>query len=263
MNSKEYIASGIIESYVLGIATEAERKEFEELCAQYPEIAEARMAFERSLEERLLADAPPPPFHLKGLVEEKLMQAQTGASADQEVTETPVRRMNPWKWVAAASLLLLAGAAWWGYDANRKYQELRASAPSIDTAAQRDLRARNEALEARLQAMESDAQMLARSDMKMASLKTGEMYATIFWDTTSKDVYMLVGNMPQPANDKQYQLWALLNGKPIDLGMIEVKKERMLYQMKNVREAQAFAITLEPRGGSPQPTSNPIVVRNL
>ncbi len=263
MNIKEYIASGIIESYVLGIATELERKEFEELCVQYPEVTEARNAFEQSLEERLLADAPAPPFHLKGLVEEKLVQVQTSASSDEEVSETPVRRMNPWKWVAAASLVLLAGAAWWGFDSNRKYQELRASAPATDTAALHNLTARNQELETRLQSMERDAQMLAKSDMKMASLKSGDMYATIFWDTTSKDVYMLVGNMPQPASDKQYQLWALLNGKPIDLGMIEVKQERMLYQMKNVRDAQAFAITLEPKGGSPQPTSNPIVVRNL
>jgi hypothetical protein len=54
VNVKEYIRSGVIESYVLGLATEAERQEFEQMCAAYPEVAEARDAFERSLEEQLM-----------------------------------------------------------------------------------------------------------------------------------------------------------------------------------------------------------------
>jgi anti-sigma-K factor RskA len=45
--------------------------------------------------------------------------------------------------------------------------------------------------------------------------------------------------------------------------MIEVKQQRLLYRMKNVQNAQAFAITLEPKGGSNQPTTAPIAVSNL
>jgi anti-sigma-K factor RskA len=61
---------------------------------------------------------------------------------------------------------------------------------------------------------------------------------------------MLINNLPQPATDKQYQLWALMDGQPIDLGFIEldVQQKRLLVKMKNVQNAQAFAITLEQRG---------------
>ena len=34
MNVKEYIQSGVVESYVLGLATDAEQKEFEQACAE-------------------------------------------------------------------------------------------------------------------------------------------------------------------------------------------------------------------------------------
>ncbi|MGZ8510306.1 MAG: hypothetical protein ACXWWA_08015, partial [Chitinophagaceae bacterium] len=61
MNVKEYIQSGIVESCVLGLATDAERQEFEQFCVDYPEIAEARDAFERSLEKQLLHDGVQPP----------------------------------------------------------------------------------------------------------------------------------------------------------------------------------------------------------
>jgi hypothetical protein len=62
----------MIESYVLGLASETERQEFEALCRQYPEIAEARNRFELQLEEGLLADAPAPPAFLK----DKLFKAK-------------------------------------------------------------------------------------------------------------------------------------------------------------------------------------------
>ena len=107
--------------------------------------------------------------------------------------------------------------------------------------------------------------MLHKPDVKMAAMRgisDPAMYATIYWDTTSKDVYLMVNNLPQPASDKQYQLWALLNGKPIDLGVF-ARQERLLTKMKNVQNAQAFAITLEPKGGSQSPTSNPIVLSKL
>ena len=62
-------------------------------------------------------------------------------------------------------------------------------------------------------------------NMKMAAMKgmpeSPASFATVFWDTTSKDVYLVVNNLPKPASDKQYQLWALFDGKPIDLGMID------------------------------------------
>ena len=91
-------------------------------------------------------------------------------------------------------------------------------------------------------------------------------FANIYWDTTTKDVYLLVNNMPTPANNKQYQLWALLNGNPVDLGVIDtsVWQEKLLVKMKGVQDAQAFAITLEPKGGSPSPTMDAMyVVGNL
>ncbi len=47
MNVNEYTKRAI-ESYVLGLATEAEQQEFEGSCKQYPEIAQAKLEFELS-----------------------------------------------------------------------------------------------------------------------------------------------------------------------------------------------------------------------
>ena len=55
--------------------------------------------------------------------------------------------------------------------------------------------------------------------------------------------------------DKQYQLWALKDGQPIDMGVFDpVTPEDGLLEMGRVPGADAFAVTLEPRGGSANPT---------
>ena len=54
MNVKNYILSGVIESYVLGLSTETEQQEFEVLYKQYPQIAQAKLDFELSVETLLM-----------------------------------------------------------------------------------------------------------------------------------------------------------------------------------------------------------------
>jgi len=260
MNVKEYISSGIIESYVMGLASEAERQEFEANCLQYPEIAEARNAFEIALEDQLLGDAVPAPVSLKGQIEERIKSSSIETTISETEEEgTPVRRIGIWKWVAAASLILTAGSIYWAITTNKKYQDLQAKNRELQNQVQQSTAQMNE--------VQDDLDKLRNHPMKTAALKSGDnsAYAIVYWDTVSasKDVYLMINNLPQPASDKQYQLWALLNGQPIDLGMIEVKQQRLLYRMKNVQNAQAFAITLEPKGGSDQPTTPPIAVSNL
>ena len=116
--------------------------------------------------------------------------------------------------------------------------------------------------------MEADAKAIHRSGVKMARMDgtaiSPQSDATVYWDTTSHDVYLMVNNLPAPASDQQYQLWALLDGKPIDMGMLEIsEKPLQLYRMKNAQNAQAFAITLEKKGGNPTPKGPMYVIGKL
>ena len=256
MNVKEYIQSGVVESYVLGLATDAERHEFERACTDYPEIAEARNSFERSLEQQLMQDAVQPPAFVKEKIFEAIRPAITEDGSQEEVYEAPVRRMNVWKWVAAASLILLAGASYWAFTTNEKYNDVVAKQTTIE----KELQQKNN----ELAAIQQDAAIMQKHGVKMAALKgtsnAPQALTTVFWDSTNKDVYLFVNNLPQTPSDKQYQLWALLDGKPIDLGMLDVKEKRLLVKMKNVQNAQAFAITLEQKGGSVNPTMEAMYV---
>ena len=107
MNINEYISSGIIESYVLGLASPEERAEFEALCAQYPELVAARNSFEISLEKQLQEQAIAPPAGIK----EKLMLTIQDISGGESkliamnTTETSRRSSPMLRFVAAASII--------------------------------------------------------------------------------------------------------------------------------------------------------------
>ena len=103
--------------------------------------------------------------------------------------------------------------------------------------------------------VEKDLAMLGQNpNIKMATMKEMEIspasFATVYWDTTSK-TYLLVNNLPKPASNKQYQLWALLDGKPIDVGIISndffISQKQILLRMKNASGARAFYYAGEKR----------------
>jgi anti-sigma-K factor RskA len=60
--------------------------------------------------------------------------------------------------------------------------------------------------------------------------------------------------MPQLPSDKQYQLWALIDNKQKSLGVFDATDQNIILKMDSTKKAQAFAITIEKRGGKPTPT---------
>jgi anti-sigma-K factor RskA len=89
--------------------------------------------------------------------------------------------------------------------------------------------------------------------------KQNGFMTTLFWEKSTKDVYILTNKLPPPSPGKQYQLWALVDGKPVDAGMLDLNCQGAC-KMKNIQKAQAFAITLEKKGGNPTPTMEQMFV---
>jgi len=253
VNIQEYISSGIIESYVLGLASVEERSEFETMCAQYPEVLQARISFELILERKAMQNATNPPAGVK----EKILDEIQSSGKLVTMSSTPIRKMNWLKYAVAACLILLAGSLYWNVSLYNKNKKLQIN---YDTSM------------AKLDMMEKDSRILQQNpNVKMAAMTGMEVspnsFATVYWDTTSKDVFLLVNNLPKPASDKQYQLWALLDGKPVDAGMVDdeyfIQQNKLLIRMKNMQNAQAFAITLEKKGGNPTPQGAMYVMGKL
>jgi anti-sigma-K factor RskA len=77
----------------------------------------------------------------------------------------------------------------------------------------------------------------------------------VHWNQDQKLAYIEVKYLPPPPAGKQYQLWAIVKGKPTDMGVLTLEPgENILKTVPFIANAQAFAVTLEDIGGSPVPT---------
>lgn len=271
MNTREYIQSGIIESYVLGMASPAEAAELEQLCLQYPEIKQALTNFELALEANTLAKAVAPPPHLKQqiftalqseFISEKNKVVEKTQALVTPLNETPVVKMNQSsRFLAAASIILLVISGGMNIYFYSKFKETTQQYQAL-VLEKNTLQANNQIMQTKSLDMYNSMQMMTDPNMKkvsMPGIAGKEMnYATVFWDMKSKDVYILPNKLPQPASGKQYQLWAIVDGKPVDAGVLSDCAG--LCKMKNIPAASMFAITLEKSGGSETPTLSEMYV---
>lgn len=267
MNVKEYIASGIVESYVLGLATKEEMAEFERMCAAHSEVRLAREAFEEQLEHYAIQNGVKPPAQLQSKIfaelevaSEKLRSNSHTGTDSITMQEAPVATMRWWKYAAAAAIILFVASA----ALNIYFLDQFKTYKNLYMASRTELATNQRVMQTKLTDYEHSLQILRDTNMAVIPLKgtavSPESLATIYWDTRSKDVYLFVNNLPVPASGKQYQLWAIVNGQPVDAGMLDWNDSNAVAAMKNITTAQAFAITLENAGGSPTPNTEAMYV---
>jgi anti-sigma-K factor RskA len=83
--------------------------------------------------------------------------------------------------------------------------------------------------------------------------------AKVFWDTKSQQWAIYIFDLPAPPSDKDYQLWYVTQNAKISAAVFRTNEQgQSVLKLTLPPEAlvglAATAVTLEPRGGSPQPT---------
>lgn len=263
MTIQEYISSGIVESYVLGLASSEERDEFERMCAAHAEVRAAREAFEIQLEEHALKNAVRPPAQVRSklFAEIEIEQQKKGIANTSINKPAPVLSIQPWwRYVAAASIILLLTSTALNFyffsqfkSTERLYNDVLARNQEMAQSL-KATEARYSQYEEAFRKMNDPAMILVRMQGSLvATSPDSSSLATVFWDSKSKDVYLQIKKMPLPSSDLQYKLWAIVDGVPVDAGVFDLDTDKPLVVMKNIPRAQAFAVTLEKKGGSSSP----------
>ncbi len=278
MSNQDYISSGIIESYVLGLAEPEEREAFERMCAGHSDIREAREAFEVSLEQYALLNQMQPSQNLKSRIfaaidiEKDQQGDRTGALPFDRQTANPAKgkavivSSGGWQryFAAAAAVLLLLSTGLNFYFFN-KYKSYNTLYDQL-VANQTELASHDRIMQTRLLEYEKAMGTMKDPNMEIVKMPANpkgpdpQSLTTVYWDTVTRDVYLSVNQLPVPTQNEQYQLWALVDGKPVDAGVFNLNEGPGLIKMKNIPKAQAFAITLEKKGGSPTPTMEKLYV---
>lgn len=267
MNKEDIISSGLLELYAMGLASPEEIQQVEDWVKQYPEIKQELNAIEMSLESYAQAHAIAPSASVKDKILAQISQDDQKnilhvSSIDYDATApSKVYRIPAFfKFAAAAIFILLIGSVVLNYSYYTKYQsaskELQVAQQKIDQQDQANL------------AMKNDINVITDRNSLPVVLKgtpnAPNALAKIFWMKNTGDVYVDPSNLPAVPEGKQYQLWAIIDGKPVDGGMISTEKGIYhIQKMKSFGHADAFAITLEKTGGSPTPQGEMYVISKI
>ena len=289
MNTKEYIESGIIESYVLGASTVGESTEVERLALEYSDIYTEIESVRNTLESYVLQYEKEPPAFLK----DKIMAEIFSAPLSADRFQSAVNRGH-----SAIGTDQLAGDS---NQSSANSQPLSVNINQIDENSREIIGLNNSASqrsifrmaaswvllalsiggniwffknwknsEDKLVALETQNQVLAQEGKALKASYNEEVAilqnpnfkvirllgqkespnatALVYFDKTKQAVYLSALKLPQAPTGKQYQLWAIIDGKPVDAGMIDGTSN--ILKMKSLTNAVAFAISLENTGGS-------------
>ncbi len=279
MDVQRYISSGIIESYVVGLVSEQEAREVESAIAQYPEVKTAVEACRQDMERYVEMYAIKPPKAIRNrileaienetspegeaLLPEELREPQSEGPAFK-MPALKVTKSQLWIYTALLMVALLTISIIFNVIYARDYKEYHDKYTALQ-AGQETLNTEMLAWQAKVQALEQELSLLKDPGFKWTRLSgTGKhagQLATVGWNPQSKQVYLLALTLPEPGPDQQYQLWAIINGKPVDAGVFDMSgKQHSLQKMKEVTAVQVFAITLGKKGGSPTPATDQVFV---
>lgn len=266
----------------MGLATEQEAKLVADMVARYPEVKSELLAIEESMEEFDQRNAVEPPAHLKSQIIGKISDNELRISDSRSATVVSgvvgkkeaekvrtlegstygqAKQNNFYKYAAAIAFILLIGGAWYIVQLSSMLNESNSQLMSMKGAL-REARVSDSLvtlMEQQLTAANKELNILKSPSMKVIELKGMEVApdakAMAYANTSSGEVYLEIMNLPPAPEGMQYQFWGIVDGKPVDAGMIPLEENELagIHPMKTIPNSQAYAISLEPKGGSQQP----------
>jgi anti-sigma-K factor RskA len=264
MDIQSYISSGIIERYALGLCTVAESSELESLALQHPEIGKEVDEIRRSLESYAEAHTKRPPAALKERLMESISVSPNSISTSAPVKirslpgDTPTSQ-SYLKYAVAASLVLLLGSASLNYLFYKNWKTTENLANELTGEKNRVALEMQAEKTTYVQALK-DLSILKNPEMVKMEMKgtkpAPDAKALVYCNPRTNELFLDVKKLPAAPDSMQYQFWAIINGKPVDAGMIELCSDPdtcSIHRMNTIPDAHAFAISLERKGGNAQP----------
>ncbi|ORT56799.1 anti-sigma factor [Streptomyces sp. CB03238] len=105
------------------------------------------------------------------------------------------------------------------------------------------------------------ARVLAAPDARTVTSGKGEAKATVVVSREENSAVFLASGLPELPSGKTYQLWFADGGTMRPAGL--TRTDGGLVMEGDVGDATGVGVTVEPAGGSPQPTGTPVLLMAL
>jgi len=246
--------------------------DFEALCAGY--VLDALSNEEKESFEKMLDSASPEQkrmYEEMQLVTDELALASSALSPSPELEETILNNLPPKEeskpgstkifglspvvYKVAAAILLIATLS-------LSYVSFQLS----NTVSSQENRLTE--LTSQLEKQEQLLDILSAREITFVNMDgldpSPEGYGKIIWDSQRGRAVLQLANLPAPPPESDYQLWLIKDdGDPISAGVFNFNQpsDDLFFTVEQLNESPSelsntFAVTLEPKGGVPQPTGD-------
>ena len=252
--------------YALDALTDEERELVEKYLAEHPEARQQVEEMSRAASALPFGVSPVEPSKLA----KQALMARVNADADARVRppiETPrgpARRVNSFENLfRALSLATAAIAIVWAMFLNAQVAQLQNEVSSL-----------NERLEAQSKSIDQIIANLPQTNQEnviTVSLKGTEVQpqaqGQLIADPDSQAAVLVISGLPKLEPGKTYQVWLIDGGAPVSAGLLSVDENGQGVFIVNSDESigsfNALGISVEPDGGSQQPTGDIVVLSDL
>lgn len=249
-NDFETLCSG----YVLGALSREEEKLFEEMLENATPEQEKLYRDLQNVRDELAHSVEP--VSPSPQVEKEIIGNITKSPQKSGKKRTSESNIIPmWVYKAAAAILLLGtlSLAYFTLDLTETVDEQQAVITELESELERQDQLLN---------------VLAAREVKLVMMggldPSPDSFGKILWDTDNRQAILQLANLPTPPEDKDYQLWFIKEDQsPISAGVFNFDRPSsdLFFKVEHIEEdpspvQNTFAVTLEPKGGVPQPTGD-------
>jgi anti-sigma-K factor RskA len=243
MDVQTFLASGLLEAYVLNQCSAEERATVESMLAQHPSLRDELNKIELALEQFAQANAVPPPPGLQ----DKIMNEINRNTPPEQHTENRFWRNLGLGFAVLTALIL--GIFW---QASERGQQLLKLENQRLQKEMEDCQTRQK----ELIAMETQFNLVRDPNTRVITISGKNKQTAVYYNNTRQAVALDLSRMPQAEPGKHLQFWAIVDGEtaPKSMGMVATSGDWQSFAY--VENVIGFAVSEEPTPqGSTVPTT--------
>ncbi|UNY98999.1 anti-sigma factor [Zhouia spongiae] len=236
---KILLESDLLEKYLLGDTTALEETRIEHYIEAHPEVEERFNELQEDLEFYAKSYARPIPRNIKSNVLDQIRKEERQLSS---------KRGMPWYYVAASvAAIAFAATTVLLWNQNRLLSTEKNSVASQISNLKSEIVATN----SKLQDMKSNYAVLNNPETKKYVLSGNErarqLKTVAYINPEEKLSAINIVSLPDLSEEKEFQMWANIDGELVHLGTLE-KADRKLLSLPYQEGIQGYNIYMVPKG---------------
>jgi hypothetical protein len=249
MNIQEFLQSGLLEAYALDQCSDSEKQLVESMLQQHEAARTELDAIEQALEQYAMAQAVPAPPSVR----ENILK-EVGGNPAAAPAPGPQPGSAPGISLRIFQALTLVGvlAAAWLFSQNNTLQATVKEQASNIAELEKNLKACSDRQEL---TREVYAQLRDSDTRRVPMTTNGKGEGYVYHNPLRKSVLVDLGSLPVPDAGKYLQLWGIVDGKTVPIGMIDVRSATSWQSFDVPDNIAGYGVSLEdkPEGSTDFP----------